>query len=57
MLTNITIKKKTRSTAFMESGTFSHIIHGKIHAMFNAVDTFMFCTMVHINTPDILHQR
>ena len=48
-------KQKACSAAFMLFGTFSDIFHIQHHTVLNAVDAFMFCTVVHECTLDILH--
>ena len=48
-------KKETCPTSFVLSGTCQDIFHSKWKSMFHTVDAFMFCTMIHKRTLNILH--
>ena len=41
----------------MITGAFPHISHAQCSSALNAVDTLVFCTMIHIRSADILHGR
>ena len=48
-------EKKTGSAALMLSGAFTDIFHIQFHAMLNAIDAFVFCSMIHECPLDIFH--
>jgi hypothetical protein len=48
-------KKETCPTSFVLSGACQDIFHSKWKSMFHTVDAFMFCTMIHKGTLNILH--
>ena len=49
-------EQKACSAALVQTGTLPHILHRKIHPLFNTVDTFVLCAMIHIDTLNIRHQ-
>ena len=49
-------QQKACSAALVQTGTLPHILHRKIHPLFNTVDTFVLCAMIHIDTLNIRHQ-
>ena len=48
-------KQKACSAAFMLSGTCHDILYGKRQSMFHAVNTFVFCAVIHESSLNILH--
>ena len=57
ILTSITNSRKLVPAAFMLSGAFLDILHIQDSSLFDAINAFMLCTMMLVNSSDIFHQR
>ena len=49
-------EKEAGTAASVKSGALQHILYGKGLAVLHAVDAFVLCAMIHIDTLNIRHQ-